>query len=230
MLYLPIWIRFSPCVLASLLLTSLSVLAQDNGAKKANKVEFRVTRFDTDDRKSPVFRAGSASSKIEIEVPLTFIEGPFEVPLRDGIFLDLTRGDTEKPDISIQISPAERKDLLLVFFQQDDTFRVLKVLSPTSRIKGGDRFIFNVTQSEMAIKLGQSEPLIIPPGKSGILAGPTGNSIVSLPVLISLKQQDKWELVSTENWPCDSRFRKYLFAYMSPRSRQLVFHSVTERM
>ena len=230
MSYLPIWIRFLPHVLVPFLLTSYSVLAQDNGAKIANKVEFRVTRFDPNDRKSPVFHAGSEGKKVEIEVPLTYIAGPFEVSLRDGIFLDLTRGGAEKPEISIEISPAEHKNLLLVFFQQDDAFKVLKILTPSSRIKGGDRFIINVTQSDMAIKFGQSKPLTILPGKSGILSGLPGSAIVSLPVLISLKQQDKWEIVSTENWPCDSRFRKYLFAYMSPRSRQLVFHSVTERM
>ncbi len=227
---LPIRIRLSPCVLAAALLTSLSALAQDNSTKKADKVEFRVTRFDPDDRKSPVFLAGGAGKQIEIEVPLTFIAGPFEAPLRDGIFLDLRQGAAEKPVISLQIAPAEREHLLLVFFQQDEAFRVLKVLSPPTRIKGGDRFIINVTPSDMAIKLGDSEALMIPAGKSDILAGPPGSAIVSLPVLISLKQQEKWELASTEQWPCDERFRKYLFAYMSPRSRQLVFHSVTERM
>lgn len=226
----PIRIRFSPCVLLAAFLTAFPVLAQDNGTKKANKVEFRVTRFDPDDRKSPVFHAGSAGKQIEIEVPLTFIAGPFEAPLRDGNFLDLRQGAAEKPVISLEIAPAEREHLLLVFFQQDDALRVLKVLTPPTRIKGGDRFIINVTPSEMAIKLGNSEALTIPAGKSDVLAGPPGSEIVSLPVLISLKQQDKWELASTEQWPCDARFRKYLFAYMSPRSRQLVFHSVTERM
>ena len=223
-------IRFSPCVLATALLATFPAPAQDNGAKGTEKVEFRVTRFDPDDRKSPVFQAGSAGNQIEIEVPLTFIAGPFEAPLRDGIFLDLRQGTAEKPVISLEIAPAEREHLLLVFFQQGDTFRVLKILTPPTRIKGGDRLIVNVSPSDMAIKLGDSKPLMIPPGKSGILAGPPGSAIVSLPVLISLKQQDKWELASTEQWPCDARFRKYLFSYMSPRSRQLVFHSVIERM
>jgi hypothetical protein len=82
----------------------------------------------------------------------------------------------------------------------------------------------------MAIKLGNSEPLMIPASKSAVLAGPPGSAIVSLPVLVSLKQEDQWKLASTEQWPCDPRFRKYLVAYMSPRTLQLVFHSVTERM
>jgi hypothetical protein len=107
---------------------------------------------------------------------------------------------------------------------------VLKVHSPPGRIKGGDRFIINTTPTEMAIKLGNAEPLILAASKSGVLAAPPGTEIVSLPVLVSLKQDDKWKLASTEQWPCDPRFRKYLVAYMSPRTRQLVFHSVTERM
>jgi hypothetical protein len=71
---------------------------------------------------------------------------------------------------------------------------------------------------------------MIPAGKSDVLSGPPGSEIVSLPVLISLKHEEQWKLASTEQWPIDPRFRKYLVAYMSPRSNQLVFHSVTERM
>ena len=212
------------------LLAGLPARAQDEGAKKAGKVEFRVTRFDLEDRESPVYRAGSGDKQVEIEVPLTFIAGPFDATLRDGKMLDLWQGAAEKPAISLEITPAEREHLLLVFFQQEKTLRVLKVLCPPSRIKGGDRFIINATQSEMAIKLGNADPLIIPADKSDVLAAPPGSAIVSLPVLVSLKEEDKWKLASTEQWPCDPRFRKYLVAYMSPRSRQLVFHSVTERM
>jgi hypothetical protein len=215
---------------AAFLFAGFPVLAQDTGAKKAAKVEFRVTRFDVEDLESPVFRAGSGDKQVEIEVPLTFIAGPFEAPLRDGTTLDLWQGAAEKPVISVEIAPAEREHLLLVFFQQDKTFRVLKVHSPPNRIKGGDRFILNATPNEMAIKLGNAEPLMIPASKSGVLAGPPGKEIVSLPVLISLKQEDEWKLASTEQWPCDPRFRKFIVAYISPRTRQMVFHSVTERM
>jgi hypothetical protein len=223
-------IRFAPCVLVAALLGITPLPAQDAGAKKAAKVEFRVTRFDPSDRESPVFRAGSIDSQVKIEVPLTFIAGPFEAPLRDGTKLDLWQGSSEKPTITIDIKPAELKDLLLVFFHQDEVFRVLKVHSPPGRIKGGDRFIINATPNEMAIKLGDLQPLMVAPGKSGVLTGPPGSAIVSLPVLVSLKHEDQWKLASTEQWPYDTRFRKYLVAYMSPRTRQLVFHSVTERM
>ena len=222
--------RFPACALtAVLLIADFPVMAQDADTKKAAKVEFRVTRFDIEDRESPVFRAGSGDRQVEIEVPLTFIAGPFEAPLRDGTTLDLWQGAAEKPVISLEIKPAEREHLLLVFFQQDESFRVLKVHCPPNRIKGGDRFIINATPNEMAIKLGKAEPLMIPASKSGVLAGPPGSEIVSLPVLISLKQEDEWKLASTEQWPCDPRFRKFLVAYMSPRTRQLVFHSVSER-
>ena len=47
-------------------------------------------------------------------------------------------------------------------------------------------------------------------------------------MVVNLKQDGEWKLASTEDWPCDPRFRKYLVAYMSPRSRQLVFHSLSE--
>jgi hypothetical protein len=140
----------------AILFAGLPVHGQGTDTKKAAKVEFRVTRFDIEDRESPVFRAGSGDRQVEIEVPLTFIAGPFEAPLRDGTTLDLWQGAAEKPVISLEI--------------------------------------------------------------------------VRLPVFVSLEKEDKWKLASTEQWPCDPRFRKYLVAYMSPRTRQLVFHSVMERM
>lgn len=205
-------------------------MAQDSATKKTDKVQFRVTRFDLDDRESPKYHAKSAGKQVEIEVPLTYIAGPFEATLRDGRMLDLWQDSSEKPAISVDITPSEREHLLLVFFQQDKSVRVLKVLCPPSRIKGGDRFIINATPSEMAIKLGSAEPLMIPPSKSGVLSGPSGSEVVSLPVLVSLKEEDKWKLASTEQWPCDPRFRKFLVAYMSPRTHQLVFHSVSDQM
>jgi len=134
-----------------LLSAGFPVLAQGTDAKKSAKVEFRVTRFDPDDRVSPVFRAGSVDRQVEVEVPLTFIAGPFDATLRDGKMLDFWQGGAEKPAISVEIGPNELEHLLLVFFQQDETFRVLKVQSPPTRIKGGDRFIINATPNEMTI-------------------------------------------------------------------------------
>jgi hypothetical protein len=231
MSFLTLPLRFTPCVLTAFtLVAGFPALAQSGGKDKVPQVEFRVTRFDPGDRASPVFRTGSGEGKIDIEVPLTFIAGPFEAPLRDGTTLDLWQGAAEKPAISLEITPAERKHLLLVFFQQGETFRVLKVLTPPDRIKGGDRFIINVTPHELAIKLGDSKPLLIQAGKSGVLAAPQESKIVSLPVLVSLKQGEDWKLASTESWPHDPRFRRYLIAYLSPVSRQLAFHILPERM
>jgi hypothetical protein len=140
----------------------------------------------------------------------------------------LISGSTEKPEISLEIKENERKHLLLVFFPEGTGFRVLKVLTSPTTIKGGDRFVINTSPNDIAIKLGDSKPLSIPSARTGLLAGPGGSKIVSLPVVINQKQDGEWKLASTEDWPCDPRFRKYLIAYMSPRTRQLVFHSVTE--
>jgi hypothetical protein len=223
--------RIAACVLTIFpFLAAAPARAQGGAGDRAAKVEFRVTRFDPGDRESPVFRAGSGDRMVDVEVPLNFIAGPFEAPLRDGTTLDLWLGAADKPALSLAITPAERKHLLLVFFHEGETFRVLKVPTPPDRIKGGDRFIINVTPHEMAVKLGDAKPLMIPAGKSGLLAAPRESAIVSLPVLVSLKHGDEWKLASTESWPHDPRFRKFLVAYLSPLSRQLVFHTLPERM
>ena len=214
---------------ASLLCAQLPTAAAQTREAPSSSVTFRVARFDPADRESPKFKAGSGDSKEEIEVPLTHIAGPFKATLRDARFLDFWgMAAAGKPEVSLEITATERDDLLLIFFPDGEGYRVMKVNTSPARIKGGDRFIINTTPTEIGIKLGTSEPVVIPPAKTGLLAAPPSTKPVSLPVVVNLKQDGEWKLASTEDWPCDPRFRKYLVAYMSPRSRQLVFHSLSE--
>jgi len=216
-------------VIGCLIVGWLPWSAHGQGGKVA-EVEFRVTRFDPGDRPSPEFRVGTAAGQVEVEVPLTFIAGPFKAPLRDERFLDFWRGGGAEPEISLPIAEAERKDLLLFFIPQGEGFKVLKVVTPLAKIRGGDRYVVNATATQLAVKLGEARPLLIEPGKAGLVRGPGGDDVVSLPVLISQKKGEGWKLASTENWYCDPRIRKFLFAYISPRTRQLVFHGVSERL
>jgi hypothetical protein len=211
-----------------LLATTLPSPAQGS-EDKSPTVSIRVTRFDPQDRESPKFKAGAGASKTEIEVPLTYIAGPFKATLRDEKFLDLWDPNPgEKPAISVEISATEREHLLLVFFPDGDKHRVMKVNASPTRIKGGDRFIINTTPHELGIKLGSADPVVIPSAKAGLLSAPVSTRPVTLPVVVNLKQDGEWKLASTEDWPCDPRFRRYLIAHMSPRTRQLAFHSLSE--
>jgi hypothetical protein len=220
-------VKYYLLTILHVLLLALTLQAQDK-PDSSSTVEFRVTRFDPLDGRSPEFRTGRGDTSTRFEVPLTFIAGPFKATLRDGVFLDLWRGDGEKPKISVRINPAERKDLLLVFVPRKDRFAILKIRTSRGRIKGGDRLIVNATRTELAIRLGNKKAIHIPSGKSQVIKAPSGSKIVSLPVLVSRKVGDSWKLASSENWPFDPRFRKILFAYMGPKSRHLTFHAVRE--
>lgn len=206
----------------------LPTTAQD---KEVSRVEFRVTRFDPGDQPPPEFRAGTGAAQIELSIPLTYIGGPHTVSLRDGSYLDFFRGDDDiKPEISLQIADDERKDLLLFFFPVGETFKVMKVSTPLTRIRGSDRYLLNLTSNPLAVKIGGDKPVLIESGKSGLLQGPRGAETVSLPVLISSRQDDDWKLVSTENWHFDPRFRSYLFVFISPRTHHPAFHVISERL
>lgn len=207
---------------------SLPAAGQDKKAEP--EIEFRVTRFDPTDQPSPEFEVGLPGRQIGVKVPLTYIAGPFKTRLREGGFLDFWRAGEEKPEISLRITEVEQKDLLLFFIPFKESFKIMKVSTSPKRIGGGDRLLFNATKSQMAIKLGNAKPLLIEPGKSKLLKGPGGKDAVSIPVLISLKEGKEWKLVSTEQWLCDPRFRKFLFAYISSRTRHLAFHGVSERL
>lgn len=212
-----------------LALLGLCLPSLGQGEDKA-EAEFRVTRFDPADRESPEFEVGPPEDRIEVMVPLTYIAGPHKAGLRDGRFLDFWRGEGKKPELSVELLEAERKNLLLFFIPLEDSFKVLKVNTPLNRIGGGDRYMINATTYPLAIKLGEGKPISIAPGKAGLVKAPPGQDPVSLPVLISLKKEGEWELASTEQWLCDPRFRKFLFAYTSPRTKHLAFHGVSERL
>ena len=218
--------RYLPIILQVFLLP-LMLHGQDS-PNSSSTVEFRVTRFDPLDGRPPEFRTNGGNASKGFEVPLTYIAGPFKTTLRKGGFLDLWRGEGKQPEISVRIKPSEQKDLLLVFVPREDGFAILKIPTPRDRLKGGDRLIVNATRTELAIRLGNTAAIHILPSKSEILKKPPGKKIVSLPVLVSYKSGNKWKLASSENWPFNPRFRKILFAYMDPKSRQLTFHAVRE--
>jgi len=218
---------FFGLLLALVAVTPLA-MAQGQG-DDPSKVEFRVTRFDPGDAPPPSFRAGARGSSLEFNVPLTHIAGPFEAPLREGM-LDLWRGEAETPEISIPIAPEEREHLLLVFLPRAEGFQVMKVRTPPTRIRGGDRLIINATQSPLAFQLGDMGRLLVNPSQSEVLRGPASREIVSLPVLVHRRIEERWELASSEQWPCDPRFRRILFAYICPRREHLAFHVVSERL
>jgi hypothetical protein len=213
-------------IIASLFILLVMPAMSQNDSSKSPKVSFRVTRFDPADGASPMFLVGS--ERIECEVPLTSIEGPFKATLRDGVHLDFWIEGKDQPEISIAIAENERKDLLLIFFPDGKTFRVLKVVTSPDQIGGGDRMIINTSPDEIGVKLGTAEPVVIMPGKSGILKTPVAANNGTLPAVVNVKREGKWTLVSTEDWPSEPSVRKFLFAYVSPRTRHLIFHTVSE--
>jgi hypothetical protein len=203
--------------------------AAQNRKNAPSQIEFRVTRFDPTDQTSPVFKVGQGGDSAQIEIPLTYIGGPHKATLRDGRFLDLRRDSAKLPEISLPIAENEHTDLLLIFIPAAQSFNVIKVLTPLARMRGGDRLIINATNKRLVIKSGEEKPVFIDPTKSGIFNS-SSDKIVSIPVIIGLEEGGQWKMASTENWQFDPRFRRYLFAYISPRNRQLTFHAVTERM
>lgn len=205
------------------------LLAQTNEAESA-QVKFRVTRFDPEDQAPPKYECGIEGNRVTFEVPLHYIDGPHTARLREGKFLDFFVVGGVKPEFSLAIAQNERTDLLLYFVRDGKSYKVLKILTPVGTLRGGDRYVLNGTDSRLGIKLDKQEPLFLDSGKSGIVKGPGGNQIVSVPVLISRWEKEEWKLASTENWYIDPRSRSYLFAFISPRTQQLAFHVLTERL
>jgi len=222
----------SPVLSVLLLVAAAAVVlpanAQSGRGDEAAKVTFKVTRFDVADRPPPEFELRGGGEPVTLEVPLTYIAGPFKATLRDGRFLDFFRPGAERPEISLPIPPAMRKDLLLVFVAGNDGFEVTMVHVPPSRMKGGDRYIINATDSRLSLQYRGAKAVVIPPGKADILAGPGRDEVTLVDVAVQQEQGEQWRVVSRETWPCDPRVRKFLIVFRSPRTKHITFHGVEE--
>jgi hypothetical protein len=218
-------------ILLAILLSSLpSNQLSAQAGKQGAKVSFSVTRFDPLDRPAPEFVVKSGSKETPVEVPLTYIAGPFTATLRDDQYLDFFAPGGLVPVISTAIPPEFQKDLLVVFVPQKESYEVLKIHTPPSTIKGGDHYVINATTTDVAIKLGTISPVLIPSKKSALLHDPAAGKALTLPVAIQQKEGKQWKLVTTENWPHDTRFRTFLFLYTSLRDQHMAFHGITQRV
>lgn len=202
--------------------------AQDS--KQGAKVHFSVTRFDPMDRPAPGFIVKNGGTETQVLVPLTYIAGPFSATLRDGQHLDFFEPGGKEPVLSTVVPPELQKDLLLVFIPVKESFEILKIHAPPSSIKGGDHYVVNATTTDVAIKFGDTKPVLIHSKKAAILHDPAAGKSLTLPVIIQQKDVDQWKLVTTENWPHDVRFRTFLFLYTSVRDHHMAFHGITQRV
>jgi hypothetical protein len=207
-------------------LAATHLIAQ--GSKLDAKIEFSVTRFDPMDRPIPEFMVKNGAKMTSLKVPLTHIAGPFSATLRDNKYLDFFEPGGTDPVLSTVIASDSRKDLLLVFIPVKESFEILKIRTPPSSIQGGDHYVINATATDVAIKFGTAAPVVISPAKAALLHDPSAGNSPTLPVSIKQKAGDKWKLVTTENWPHDSRFRTFLFLYTSLRDHHMAFHGITQ--
>lgn len=198
--------------------------------KQATQISFSVTRFDPMDRPAPDFVVKNGNKETALQAPLTYIAGPFTATLRDGQHLDFFAPGGLLPVISTAVPPELHKDLLIVFVPQKESYKILKIHTPPSTIKGGDHYVINAAPHDVAIKLGSLDPVLIPSKKSALLHDAAAGNALTLPVIIRQKDGEQWKLVTTENWPHDTRFRTFLFLYTSMRDQHMAFHGITQRV
>lgn len=216
------------CSLLAFCLAATHLIAQ--GAKPDDKIHFSVTRFDPLDRPAPDFMVKNGAKMTPVEVPLTYIAGPFSATLRDDKYLDFFEPGAKEPILSTVVAPELQKDLLLVFIPVKESFEILKIHTPPSSIPGGDQYVINATDTDVAIKFGKATPVVISPKRATLLHDPSADNSPTLPVIIKQKVGDEWKMVTTENWPHDLRFRTFLFIYTSLRDHHITFHGITERV
>lgn len=209
-----------------LLLPILLALCSLQGVK-AETVEFRTVRFDPEDRPPPEYQSIDGSTKFS--VPLHTISDSYKLPLRDDRFLELKSIDGGKL-LALEIPPSMRKNLLLLFVPESEGYKIIPVHAPASRFGGGDCFMVNACTSDLAIRYGKNKPITLAPASSAILKSTADKKYEMLPVVIAENKNDKWEIVRSERWPSDPRFRTILFTYKLPRTGNLEIHAIPERI
>jgi hypothetical protein len=61
-----------------------------------------------------------------------------------------------------------------------------------------DRYLVNATTQRLAVKMGAAEPVVIEPGKAGLLRIPVGEEVIIVYVRIGVEKDGGWDLASTE--------------------------------
>ncbi len=207
-----------------------SIFAHAQSEQVVTKISFSVTRFDPLDRPAPELVTRNGSAESAIEVPMTYIAGPYTATLREGQYLDFFAPGGEVPALSTTIPTEWQKDLLLVFVPNEKSYEVLKIHAPVLTIPGGSHYIVNASPHDIAISYGKQKPLLIRSKKSALFQDASSPRAATIPVVIRQKEGDTWKLVSTENWPHDPRFRTFLFLYQSSRDQHMAFHGITQRV
>jgi hypothetical protein len=212
------------------LLVHSSTLGHAQAAGSVAKVQFSITRFDPLDRPAPKLMVKNGSVEAEVEVPMTYIAGPYTATLRDGMFLDFYQPGGEMPFLSTKVPAEWQKDLLLIVVPNEKSYEILKVHAPLTSVPGGAHYTINATANDVAIKFGSQKTVLIRSKKSAVLHDPSAGNALTVPAVIRQKDGDQWKLVTTENWPHDRRFRTFLFLFQSSRDQHMAFHGITQRV
>jgi hypothetical protein len=181
----------------------------------------------------PSFYLETGKTRRKVEIPVTSLGGPFKATLREGGFVDFFASEDVKapPAVSVKIPAEGREHLLIVIVPAGkDSFQGRALSLPPHGFEGGSTFAMNLAPTEVGIRHGTKDPLVIKPGDHHLLTLPTGYREPMLPVQIFVRNaQGAWEIAQNTRWAVDRRFRSYLFLYQSPENKQLSIHAVPER-
>jgi len=199
----------------------------------ADEISFRAVCFDPRDIETPTLFIAKNGAAKPMELNKSKLSVPQTAAVRDGKFVDfLTSNDPKsgEPPVTLTLPEAPLDHLLVIFIPGEKGYRAMPVKIPDGDFKGGSTLIINLSTAEIATKLGDAKPLLVPRTGVKVLPLPSGHKEAMIPVQISSRatEADPWRIEQSTRWLADKGYRSYIFFYQDPASKRLQLSSIEE--
>lgn len=209
------------------------LLAGGSLARAAAEISFRAICFDPRDIKTPTFFISKNGGASALKLDKSNISAPQTATVRDGKFVDFLTSDDPKSGaapVTLTLPEAPLDQLLVIFIPGGNGYRAWPVKIPGKDFKGGATLVINLSSVEIASKLGDAKPLLVPRAGVKVLPMPGGHKEAMIPINISSRENeaDPWRAEQSARWVWDKDYRNYLFLYHDPATKRLRLRCIEE--
>lgn len=164
-------------------------------------------------------------SALRLEVRVNQFSTPVNLPA--GRYAAVSK-DFKSTDAFALPESSGTRFLLLILPKADGGCAIFPVPDDPARLRPGDRFIFNATRDEIAVRFG-SQRTIIKAGHSEYLRVPRpAPSDPRIEVEMAKREKQSWVVFNSTYWPLDPRARSFVMLHPDPTTGQPRVRNLSE--
>ena len=160
----------------ALLLPAGGLSAQEDEAMAS----YRIAAFGKGEFKENRFANSRGGETFKVN--LSHVSNPITAELREGQYLDFFRentADEDPPAFSLEISPQNRTDLLVLLIVDGEKLKPQLLDLQKLKIERGGQLVYNLAGYPVAFRCGDNaKEVVIKPGKRELVPPPTKEKVV----------------------------------------------------